>query len=213
MRITAGTLILIAVIAVIWSSSNVKPPRLPFLGDPVYKKKNTAQGPKTDTIYPIIPPFSFTDQQRQPVSNSTYKGHIYIADFFFTSCPTICPVMSRNLKKVYDHYADVPGLMFLSHTIDPKFDTPDVLNRYAEKLGADSKRWHFVTGPKEVIYQLAENGYYSHAEKDDAEKGGFIHSGAFILIDKLGRMRGMYDGTNDSEVGQLIRDIKVLLTE
>ncbi|EHQ26422.1 electron transport protein SCO1/SenC [Mucilaginibacter paludis DSM 18603] len=187
--------------------------KLPLLGEPVFKKVNTPQGTKTDTIYPVIPRFNFTDQLKQPVSNQTYKGHIYVADFFFTSCPTICPVMSRNLKKVYDQYAAFPELMFLSYTIDPKYDTPEVLNRYAKALGADAKRWHFVTGPKEEIYQLAEKGYYSPANKDDSVDGGYVHSGGLILIDRNGHMRGVYDGTSDEEVGWLIRDLKILLAE
>ncbi|RKR84157.1 protein SCO1/2 [Mucilaginibacter gracilis] len=211
--IAAGAFLLIAVIVIIWVSGGAKPDKLPLLGDPVYKKVNTAKGVKTDTIYPVIPPFSFVDQSNRPVGNQTYKDHIYIADFFFTSCPTICPVMSRNLKKVYDQYANAPGLMFLSYSIDPKYDTPEVLSRYADKLGVNASRWHFVTGNKDAIYTLAEKGYYSPARKDDGANGGYVHSGGLFLVDRNGHMRGVYDGTSDEEVAQLLRDVKTLMTE
>jgi len=204
---------IIAVAAANWLSSGIKTQKLPLLGEPEYKKVTTAQGTKTDTLYPVIPPFSFTDQHKELVTNQTYIGHVYVADFFFTSCPTICPVMSRNLKKVYDEFTEANDVMFLSHTIDPGNDTPEVLNLYAEKLGADSKRWHFVTGIKEKIYQLAENGYYAHVKKDDSEEGGFVHSGLFTLIDRKGHMRGVYDGTSDEEVTKLIKDLNILLSE
>jgi protein SCO1/2 len=183
--------------------------RLPLLGEPTIKVHDA----ETDTIYPVVPPFSFTDQDGRIVNNQTFKGKNYIADFFFTSCPSICPVMSRNLKKISDLYKDEPRLNYLSFTIDPKYDSIPVLKRYAEKLGADLTRWHFVTGQKEAIYQLAEKGFYSPANKDDSQAGGFVHSSGLILIDRNGHMRGVYDGTSDKEVGQLIDDLKLLLAE
>ncbi len=206
-----GLVVVIVTIAIVLDM--LKPKQLPFLGNPVYNTVKTSDGVKTDSIYPVVPPFSFTNQQMQIISNATFKGHAYVADFFFTSCPTICPVMSRNLKKVYDHFGNSSGLMFLSHTIDPKYDTPEVLKNYADKLGVSGNRWHFVTGPKEEIYQLAEHGYYSHAAKDDAEQGGFVHSGALILVDRNGHLRGMYDGTSDEETQKLLDDLDILLGE
>ncbi len=205
--------LIVLIIIFWWTNLDKLTRKLPYLGDPTYQTINTPDGAKMDTIYPVIPPFSFTDQHGQPVSNQTYKGHIYVADFFFTTCPTICPVMSRNLKKVYDQYAGNSELMFLSHTIDPRHDTPEVLKRYAEKLGADKDRWHFVTGEKEKIYQLAENGYYAHVAKEDSKEGGFVHSGALTLVDSNGHMRGVYDGISDEDVSKLIADLKILLAE
>lgn len=192
---------------------NSRSARLPLLGEPSYQTVQTPHGPKTDTIYPVVPSFSVTDQQDRVVNNRTVRNKIYIANFFFTSCPAICPVMNRNLKKVYDLYAAKSGILFLSHSIDPNHDTPEILARYAQGLGADPEKWRFVTGKKEDIYQLAEKGYYSPANNDDGQQGGYVHSSGLILIDRNGHMRGVYDGTSDEEVNQLINDVPLLLAE
>jgi protein SCO1/2 len=163
-----------------------------------------------DTVYHTIGSFRFVDQDSAIITNTTYQGKIYVADFFFTSCRTICPIMKTQLVRVYEATKEMPDVLILSHTIDPEYDTVALLNDFAQRLGVDSKRWHFVTGKKDSIYKIAQTSYFATAMEDKTEPDGFIHSGAFLLIDKKGRIRGKYDGTKEEEVNQLIVDIKKL---
>jgi protein SCO1 len=164
----------------------------------------------TDTVYHTIAKFKFVDQDSTTITNETYRDKIYVADFFFTSCRTICPIMKTQMFRVYEATANMPDVLLLSHTIDPAYDTVALLNDFAERLGVESKRWHFVTGAKDSIYKIAQTSYFATAMEDKAEPDGFIHSGAFLLIDKKGRIRGKYDGTKEEEVDRLIVDIKKL---
>jgi protein SCO1/2 len=162
---------------------------------------------------PVVPTFSFIDQKKKVIDNNTFRNKIYVADFFFISCPTICPVMTASMKRVYDAYAQNKDILFISHTIDPKYDTPERLDKYADGLNADQNKWHFVTGDRDSIYKLAEKGYYSPAHKDTTIDGGYVHSGGLILIDKQGHMRGVYDGTSKEETDKLIEDIQTLIKQ
>jgi protein SCO1 len=167
-----------------------------------------------DTVYHKIAPFQFVDQDSAIITNATFKDKIYVADFFFTTCRTICPIMKKEMLKVYEATASMPDVLILSHSIDPEYDTVALLHDFSRRLGvADNKRWHFVTGVKDSIYKIAQTSYFATALEDKAEPDGFIHSGAFLLIDKQGRIRGKYDGTVDDEVGRLIADIKRLRDE
>jgi protein SCO1 len=167
----------------------------------------------TDTVYHTIAPFQFVDQDNAVITNSTFKDHIYVADFFFTSCRTICPLMKTQMLRVYEATAKMPDVKILSHTIDPEYDTVALLHDFAERLGVTSDRWHFVTGVKDSIYKIAQTSYFATAMEDKSEPDGFIHSGAFLLIDKKQRIRGKYDGTKGVEVNKLIADIKKLRRE
>jgi protein SCO1/2 len=182
-----------------------KDQRLPILG--------TSKIIGNDTIYPIIPDFNFINQDSIEVSNKTFDNKIYVADFIFLSCPTICPKMTKELKKVYESYKSNPNILFISHTIDPENDSIPRLKKYSENLGIDSKKWFFVTGNKDSIYSLAENGYFSTAYSDSTAPGGYVHSGGLLLIDKNKHIRGVYDGTDQKETKRLISDIKKLLIE
>ena len=166
-----------------------------------------------DTVYHTIAPFEFIDQDSARITNETFKDKIYIADFFFTSCRTICPIMKTQLLRVYDTIQNNADVLILSHTIDPEFDTVALLHDFAERLGVESKKWHFVTGVKDSIYKIAQTSYFATAMEDKTESDGFIHSGAFLLIDKSGRIRGKYDGTKEEDVNRLIVDIERLRTE
>ncbi len=166
-----------------------------------------------DTIYHTIANFKFVDQDSSEVTNDTFKDKIYVADFFFTSCRTICPVMKTQMLRVYDSIENDPDVLLLSHTIDPEFDTVGLLNDYANRLGVNSKKWHFVTGSKEEIYKIAQTSYFATAMEDKSEPDGFIHSGAFLLIDKEKRIRGKYDGTKEEDVNRLLEDIEKLKKE
>lgn len=168
----------------------------------------------SDTIYHTIGEFSFLDQDSAVITNSTFDNKIYVADFFFTSCRTICPIMKTQMMRVYDSLKDDNEVLLLSHTIDPEYDTVGLLRDYAERLGVKSEKWHFATGrPKQEVYKLAQLSYFSTAMEDKGEADGFIHSGAFLLIDKHRRIRGKYDGTKEEDVNRLLADIARLKKE
>lgn len=192
------------VAALLVSSCSRKEP-LPIFG------QRTVQG--TDTVYHTIAPFQFVDQDSSVITNDDFKDKIYVADFFFTSCRTICPIMKTQMLRVYEATKEMPDVAILSHTIDPEHDTVALLHSFAERLGAQSDRWHFVTGVKDSIYKIAQTSYFATAMEDKSEPDGFIHSGAFLLIDKQGRIRGKYDGTKEEDVNRLIVDIKRLRGE
>src|SRR6188768_1513042 len=148
----------------------------------------------TDTIYHTIDAFRFVDQDSAEVTNATFKNKIYVADFFFTSCRTICPIMKTQMLRVYDSIENDNDVLLLSHSIDPEYDTVGLLHDFAERLGVKSDKWHFVTGVKDSIYKIAQTSYFATALEDRSEPDGFIHSGAFLLIDGQRRIRGKYDG-------------------
>jgi protein SCO1/2 len=177
---------------------------------PIFGERNVVG---QDTVYHTIALFEFVNQDSMIVTNNTFEGKIYVTDFFFTSCRTICPIMKTQLLRVYDTIQNKPDVLILSHTIDPEYDTVALLHDYAERLGVDSKKWHFVTGSKDSIYKIAQTSYFSTAMEDKTEPDGFIHSGAFLLIDQFGRIRGKYDGTKEDEVNKLIGDIERLRTD
>jgi protein SCO1/2 len=166
-----------------------------------------------DTVYHTIAPFSFVDQDSSIITNDTFSDKIYVADFFFTTCRTICPIMKTQMLRVYEATSEMPDVLILSHTIDPEYDTVALLHDFANRLGVESKRWHFVTGVKDTIYKIAQTSYFATAMDDKTEPDGFIHSGAFLLIDKKQRIRGKYDGTKEEDVNRLIVDIKRLRRE
>ena len=182
-----------------------KKEKLPIFGE----KEITA----TDTTYHTIGNFRLVNQDSAVVTNKTLDGKIYVADFFFTSCRTICPLMKTQMMRVYEAVEDQTDVAIVSHTIDPEYDTVGLLHDYADRLGVKSDKWHFLTGDKDSIYYLAQTSYFITAMEDESEADGFIHSGAFLLIDKQGRIRGKYDGTKQEEVDQLIKDIQILRKE
>jgi protein SCO1/2 len=186
-------------------SCSPKKEKLPIFGETEYNGK--------DTVYHTIAPFQFVDQDSAIVNNATFKNKIYVADFFFTSCRTICPIMKTQMLRVYEATKDLDDVLILSHSIDPEYDTVALLHDFAERLGVESKRWHFVTGVKDSIFKIAQTSYFATAIEDKTEPDGYIHSGAFLLIDKQGRIRGKYDGTKEEDVNRLIADIKRLRLE
>jgi protein SCO1 len=178
---------------------------------PIYGERDfTVEG---DTIYHTIPDFRFTNQHDKEVSHELYKGKIYIADFFFTTCPGICPIMTGELSRVQK---DIGGLservLILSHTVDPESDTTAAMLAYGVKKGADFSTWNFVTGTKKRLYNMAE-AYLVVANHNPGEEMEFVHSDKLVLIDKEGRIRGLYSGIETREVDQLIRDVKTLIKE
>ena len=174
-----------------------------------------------------IDDFSFINQDNDTITKDSLIGSIYVANFFFTSCPSICPIMTRNMSYLQDKLSVFPNIRFLSHTVDPVNDTPDKLKSYVrlmqqKNININLSNWDFVTGDKDKLYQSAAN-YFVNASVDSLAPGGFLHSEYFILIDKQGRVRsgidkngnavGAYDGTNEVQMKDLINDINVLMAE
>lgn len=178
--------------------------RLPFLQQEIVGK---------DTTYRTIPEFKFLNQDSVVVTDKDFNGRIYVADFFFTSCPTICPTMHRNLLKVYKKYLNNPAVKLASHTIDVKYDTPSRMKAYADKLGIKGNQWEFLWGTRDQTYALAERNYLVSVGVDQKAPGGFVHQGYLVLVDKEKRIRGAYDGTVDEQVEKLMQDMDVLLEE
>ncbi len=176
--------------------------------------------PQLETIG-IVPDFSFVNQHEKSITQDSYKGKVYVAEFFFTTCPSICPIMNRNMVKIQDKFFGNPNLGIASFTIDPVHDTPMVLKDYAESYRISNPNWHLLTGEKDKIYQLANEGFNLYVGEDSTVEGGFEHSGFFALIDQEGNIRSRkdengnpiiyYNGLENSGIQMLIEDIKLLL--
>ena len=165
-----------------------------------------------DTVYHSIADFAFVNQLGDTIRKEDMAGKIYVADFFFTTCPTICPIMKKEMLRVYEQFKGEGNFRILSHSIDPTHDTQAVLKDYAEKLGVpDAATWNFLTGDQEKIFEIGQTSYLTTTMADDMEPGGFLHSGAFLLVDQQGRIRGVYDGTKTEQVDRLLADIPKLL--
>ncbi|MBL7855495.1 MAG: SCO family protein [Cyclobacteriaceae bacterium] len=203
----ASVVLPVLLVAIVSILESCKTKELPL---PIFGERKVVNG---DTLFHRIAPFAFVDQDSAVVTNDTFRGKVYVADFFFTSCRTICPIMKTQMLRVYEATRDMPDVQIISHTIDPEYDTVALLRDFAKRLGVESGRWHFVTGIKDSIYKIAQTSYFATALEDKSEPDGFIHSGAFLLIDRQGRIRGKYDGTKEEEVNRLIVDIKKLRRE
>ncbi|PBJ11698.1 SCO family protein [Flavobacterium sp. ACN6] len=174
------------------------------------------------TIGPA-PKFELTNQDNVKISNETYKGKVYVLEFFFTTCPSICPKMNMSMLEIEKTFFGNPNFGIVSITIDPKHDTPQVLKDHAKLLGVKSSNWNFLTGDKSVIMDLSNKGFNLYAGENDKVSGGFEHSGLFALIDKDGNIRCRkdeygnptiyYDGLDKKGVRDIQQDIKILLEE
>lgn len=154
--------------------------------------------------------FKLINQNGQTITQEDYKNKIYVVDFFFTSCPTICPIMTDNMGKLQKKFIDNSEIMFLSLSVTPKIDSVAVLRKYADDKGVIDVKWNITTGDKKHIYELARKSYFAVVEKGDGGLQDFIHTPNFILVDKKKQIRGIYDGTDDTEILRLIDDIKIL---
>lgn len=160
----------------------------------------------------VVQGFTLTNQDGKAITQNNVKGKIYVAEYFFTTCTNICPVMNKNMEKIYAKYKDNPNFLILSHTSDPDYDSIPVLKAYAAKHGADVKNWFFLTGEKRHLYKLARESYLV----DDGHYTGeddFIHTQWFSLVDGDGQIRGLYEGTKDKDIEKLIGDIDRLMHE
>lgn len=160
-----------------------------------------------------IADFTLINQNGDTITQGNYKDKIYVADFFFTRCQTICPVMTLNMSELQEHFKNDSEVMFLSHSVTPVMDSIPILREYADKKGVIDGKWNITTGEKKHIYELARKSYFAVLDEGDGGLQDFIHTEQFILIDKKGQIRGFYDGTEAEEMPRIIKDIEILKKE
>ena len=185
---------------------------LPKLGDVDIEYKMVNGKEISDTLYPKMIDFMYLNQDSVLVHSKEMKDKIWVADFFFTSCPSICPVMTAQMKRLNENLADLSNdIQFMSFSINPKMDQPSVLRRYIKKKGVSTKNWHFFTGDEAKTHELGIQHFKLFAGQDEASAGGYAHSPAFSLVDKEGYIRGVYIGTDSEDVDRMEKDIRLLL--
>ncbi|PWJ42527.1 SCO family protein [Sediminitomix flava] len=179
----------------------------------VYKMKSVNCEPNEIDGVPRIPNYKLINQEGDTVTQAITEGKIYVADFFFANCPDICIAMSSEMLRIQDKFKNNPDVKIISHTVDPKRDTPEAMKAYAERIGADTDMWTFLTGTKEDLYDLASCGYFISAQNVKEDPNAFIHKDTFVLVDKEKRIRGIYSGTDREDVDRLINEIQILMLE
>lgn len=204
--------IAVAVIAIFIGSELIQPEVLPIY-EPDQVNPDLVDSSVEGEHDHRIANFSLTDQNGHIITQDDYRGKIYVANFFFTTCTNICPAMTWQMKRVQDAYADDLRVLLLSHSITPEIDSVAQLKRYALKKGVNDQKWHLVTGPRKQIYALARQSYFAATSQGDRGANDFIHTQNFVLVDPQKRIRGFYNGTDSKDVDRLIHDIKVLERE
>lgn len=187
---------------------------LPFISKPDFTPEWISRSDSGYASIHTIPPFSFTDQNGEKVTEKTVAGKIYVADFFFTRCGSICPKMTTNMGYLQEKFKDDDDVMLLSHSVTPEADSVSVLKKYAENKGIIDKKWHLLTGNKEELYRLAKKEYFAGDTVGYYQANNeFLHTENFILVDKKRRIRGVYNGTLQVEMDRLADDIYTLKKE
>jgi len=185
--------------------------RLPILGEIDIEYQTINGKERIDTVYHKVPRFSYLNQDSVLIHSEALQGKIWIADFFFTHCPTICPPMTTNMKRIHSMTEDLSAhIQFLSFSIDPYRDTPSRLREYISEYGIKATNWSFFTGQEEETHELARD-FFNGAEKNDTIPGGFGHTPYFSLVDTHGQIRGIYDGTDSQAMDKLEQDVRLLL--
>ena len=185
---------------------------LPFIGNYDIEYKLVDGVEVADTVYPTVPFFYLRDQDSNLVRSTDMIGKVWVADFFFTTCQTICPIMTTNMKRLNVSTKDLKNhVQFISFTINPKHDGPAMLRKYISHHGIEATNWKFLTGKEEETHTLGIENFQIFAGRDDEAEDGFAHSGAFTLVDKEGYVRGVYLGTDSKQVNQLEKDLRKLL--
>lgn len=200
------------IIAIFYNILNVKKPL------PIYQPAMVSEELVDSTIqhqikYHTISDFELINQNGEIITQETYKNKIYVADFFFTTCPTICPIMTDHMYKIQSEIINDDDVMLLSHSVTPKIDSVPQLKAYAKKKGVIDRKWNLVTGDKKHIYELARKSYFAVKTDGNGDEYDMIHTENFMLIDKKRRIRGYYDGTNPEDIDKLLEDINILKEE
>ena len=197
------------IILAIYNVLNQKKP-LPVYQPEMFNTELVDESIQHVSKYHTIADFSLTNQNGETITQDTYKDKIYVADFFFTTCPTICPIMTDNMYKIQGEILDDVDIMLLSHSVTPKIDSVSQLKKYAKEKGVIDRKWNLVTGDKKHIYELARKSYLAVKTDGNGDEYDMIHTENFVLIDKKRRIRGTYDGTNPEEIERLLEDIETL---
>lgn len=195
-------------------TSSAKVEGLPYYTAPDFTPQwIPGRSKQLDTIHTIAS-FSFTDQNGNTITDNTVADKIYVADFFFTACPGICPKLTKSLKMVQDAFVNDDDIILLSHSVTPDKDVPAVLKKYAVNYEVNDKRWHLLTGNKDSIYNIARKSYFADEDLGMQKKSSdFLHTENILLIDRHRHIRGVYKGTSPAEMNNLIADIKILKEE
>ncbi len=210
-----GTVLVIFIAGLIASYQILKPKRsLPVYNPSQLDKRLVDESIQGQGTGHRTLPFKLVNQNDDTVTESIVEGKIFVADFFFTTCPGICKDMAVQKRRLQEAFKDDPDFMLLSHTVTPEMDSVPVMNEYAELQGAINGKWQLLTGDKPQIYKLARESYFSVLDEGgNGDENDFIHTENFVLVDTKKRIRGFYDGTSEEEVNQLIEDIKLLEKE
>ena len=187
-------------------SSNID---LPIIGPSDFKEELVNNKVNKEQSH-FVSDFELINQNGDTITNKDYEDKIYVVDFFFTRCGSICPIMTNNMKKIQDKFFENDNLMLLSISVTPNIDNVETLKKYAKSKGVINSKWNIATGNKKHIYELARKSYFAVLKKGDGGLQDFIHTPNFILIDKKKQIRGIYDGTDDTEIKRVIKDIKTL---
>ena len=213
----ANNIFLVLVFVLIMSCNNEKVNKettLPYFNTALFTPEWIDKDSDKYAYIHKIPTFSFINQNGEEITNKTYEGKIYVADFFFTSCPGICPRLAKNMRTLQEAFKDDDEVLLLSHSVTPEKDSVPVLKEYAIENQVNSKKWNLVTGNRKEIYDIARKAYF--ADEDfvkTQDESAFIHTENFVLIDKKGRIRGVYNGTLAVETERILRHIKLLKRE
>jgi len=203
-------LMLTAVILLISSCSESSKKQLPIYNPSDINPKLVDKSLHNSNENHTVADFKLINQNGKTITQDDYKGKIYVTDFFFTRCKSICPIMTNNMVKIQEAYLDNDDIMFLSLSVTPDIDSIPILREYANRKGVNDTKWNVTTGDKKHIYELARKSYFAVVEQGDGGLQDFIHTPNFVLVDKKKQIRGIYDGTEDDEILRLINDIKTL---
>ena len=198
------------IFTLVFSCNQVNEKQLPIYNPVDFEPKLVDKTLRNVNKNHTVSDFNLTNQNGVVITSKDYENKIYVVDFFFTSCPSICPIMTNNMLKIQEEFIDNSQVKLLSLSVTPEIDNVEILKNYAEKKGVNDSKWNITTGSKKHIYELARKSYFAVVEQGDGGLQDFIHTPNFILIDKKKQIRGIYDGTNENEIIQIIEDIKVL---
>lgn len=203
--------ILTAILLLISSCSQSIKKQLPIYNPSDFNPKLVDKSLHDSNENHTVADFKLINQNGITITQDDYKGKIYVTDFFFTSCKTICPIMTNNMAKIQEAYKNNDNIMFLSLSVTPDIDSIPILREYANSKGVIDTKWNVTTGDKKHIYDLARKSYFAVVDQGDGGVQDFIHTPNFILVDKKKQIRGIYDGTEDEEILRLIKDIGILM--
>ena len=197
---------------IIWANSCNQAPKkeLPIYNPSDFKPELVDKSLRNTSKYHTVADFELINQNGKIVTQDDYRDKIYVVDFFFTRCQTICPIMTDNMGEIQSKFKNNKELLLLSLSVTPELDSVSVLRKYANDKGVIDSKWNITTGDKKHIYELARKSYFAVVTRGDGDLQDFIHTPNFILVDKKKQIRGIYDGTDDNEIVQLIKDIETL---